>query len=170
MKQLWAPWRMSYLQGEGRDEVEGCLFCAKLEQPDEGEHILYRGLRSYVTLNRYPYNNGHLMVVPCEHVPGLEDLDAGTLLETLRLVQESLRILREVFAPEGFNVGINEGVAAGAGVAEHLHVHVVPRWSHDANYMTTIGQTRVIPEMLDETYTALRPHFARLGEADSNGL
>lgn len=162
MKQLWAPWRMDYLQGEGKEEVEGCIFCNKIERPDEEEHILYRGARSYVTLNRYPYNNGHLMVVPYAHVRGLEDLDTEILLEMMQLVQASLRILSGVYAPEGFNVGINEGAAAGAGIEEHLHVHVVPRWSHDANYMTTIGQTRVIPEMLDETYAIFRPHFERL--------
>jgi ATP adenylyltransferase len=156
---------MPYLKGDGED-VEGCIFCEKLAHPDEEEHILYRGKHAYVTLNRYPYNNGHLLVIPHAHVEGLESLDDETLLEVVQLVRVSLRILRVEANPQGFNVGVNEGEAAGAGVAEHVHLHVVPRWSHDANYMTTIGRTRVIPEMLEETYAALKPHFEALRADD----
>ncbi len=161
MKRIWAPWRMRYLRGE-EERVEGCVFCVKVELPDEVEHILYRGEHGYVILNRYPYSNGHLMIVPYQHLSHLEDLGEPVLLELMQLTQSSLRILREVYGPEGFNVGVNQGIAAGAGVAEHLHLHVVPRWSHDANYMTTIGETRVIPEMLHETYALFRPYFQRL--------
>ena len=163
MKQLWAPWRMSYLRGE-HAKVEGCVFCHKLAQEDAVEHVLYRGERCFVVLNRFPYNNGHLMVVPYVHTGLLEDLDDETLLEMMQLVRHSLRLLRQVYNPGGFNVGVNEGSAAGAGVAEHVHLHVVPRWDGDANYMTVIGGTRVIPESLDDTYATFRPLFDALRE------
>lgn len=153
---------MSYLRGEYKQEVEGCLFCHKLTQEDEVEHILYRGDHCFVTLNRFPYTNGHLMIVPYTHTSALEDLDDATLLEMLHLVQHSQRILREVYGPHGFNIGINQGEAAGAGVAEHLHLHIVPRWAGDANYMTIVGETRVIPQSLDETYASFRPLFDAL--------
>lgn len=163
MKQLWAPWRMPYLRGE-HVKVEGCLFCRKLDQEDASEHVLYRGERCFVVLNRFPYNNGHLMVVPYAHTGQLEDLDDATLLEMMQLVRHSLRFLRHVYNPNGFNVGVNEGSAAGAGVAEHVHLHIVPRWDGDANYMTVVGGTRVIPESLDDTYAAFRPLFDSLHE------
>ncbi|MGC9395261.1 MAG: HIT family protein [Anaerolineae bacterium] len=161
MKQLWAPWRMPYLRGENT-KVAGCLFCQKLTQEDAVEHILYRGARCAVMLNRFPYTNGHMMVVPYTHIGMLEDLDDATLLEMMQLVQHSLRALRQVFNPQGFNVGVNEGSVAGAGVAEHVHLHIVPRWAGDVNYMTVIGETRVIPQSLDETYAAFRPLFDTL--------
>ena len=161
MKQLWAPWRMPYLKGE-HESVDGCVFCEKIRADDAEEHVLYRGDRCYVVLNKYPYSNGHMMVVPYDHVSSLEDLDGATMLEMMHLVQEGLRILREAQHPQGFNVGVNIGSAGGAGVASHLHMHIVPRWEGDANYMTVIGETRVIPEMLDETYAALRPAFDEL--------
>lgn len=165
MKQIWAPWRMSYLRGE-RPKVDGCVFCQKVTQADNGEHILYRGRHCYVMLNRYPYSNGHMMVVPYAHVSALTALGDAALLEMFQLVQHAQRILQEAQGPEGFNVGINEGSAAGAGIEEHLHVHVVPRWAGDANYMTVVGETRVIPQMLDETYAMLRPYFDALDSAE----
>ena len=164
MKQLWAPWRMPYLRGE-HERAEGCVFCRKAEGSDAEEHILYRGAACFVVLNRYPYSNGHMMVVPYAHVSSLIALPDEVLLEVFRLVCKAESILLAAAAPHGFNVGINEGHAAGAGIEEHIHVHVVPRWDGDANYMTTIGETRVIPEMLDETYAMLRPLFEAL-EAD----
>ena len=158
MKQLWAPWRMPYLRGENA-HVAGCLFCHKLTQGDAAEHILYRGAHCAVMLNRFPYTNGHMMVVPYTHTGSLETLDDAILLETMRLVQHCLRALRQVFNPQGFNIGVNEGHVAGAGVAEHIHLHIVPRWAGDVNYMTVVGETRVIPQSLDDTYAQLRPLF-----------
>ena len=153
---------MPYLRGEV-EKPEGCLFCVKPRESDAEAHILYRGHLCYVILNRFPYNNGHLMVVPYVHVPSLEDLSVDTLAELMALTQLSLRVLRTAYAPHGFNVGVNIGNAAGAGVAEHVHLHVVPRWSGDSNYMTIVGKTRIIPEWLDQTYKRLRPLFQELG-------
>ena len=146
--------------------LEGCLFCVKLQSEDDAAHIVYRGRLCYVILNRFPYNNGHLMVVPCAHVPSLEDLDAETLAELMALTQLSLRVLREAYNPQGFNVGLNIGQVAGAGVADHVHLHVVPRWGGDTNYMTIVCQTRVIPEWLDEMYARLRPLFERMSREE----
>jgi ATP adenylyltransferase len=152
---------MAYLQGEERSP-DGCLYCAKPHEQDAKAHIIYRGQLCYVTLNRFPYNNGHLMLVPYAHVATLEVLDTESLAELMALVQLSLRVLREAYDPEGFNVGANIGKAAGAGIADHVHLHVVPRWGGDANYMTTVGKTRVIPEWIDQTYERLQPLFERI--------
>lgn len=160
MSYLWTPWRMPYLRGE-EPLPEECLFCIKPTGEDTEAHILHRGALCYVILNRFPYNNGHLMVVPYAHVPTLETLNAPTATELMLLVQRSLSVLREAYNPQGFNVGVNIGEAAGAGVVGHVHLHVVPRWSGDSNYMTAIGQTRVIPEWLEQTYARLRPLFDR---------
>ena len=161
MKQLWAPWRMPYLRGEN-PKMDGCLFCHKLAQDDAVEHVLYRGVHCFVVLNRFPYNNGHMMVVPYTHTGTLESLDDATLLEMMQVVRHALNVLRQVYHPHGFNVGVNEGSAAGAGVAEHVHLHIVPRWDGDVNYMTVVGETRVIPESLDDTYATFRPLFDSL--------
>lgn len=152
---------MPYLQGE-EPLPKDCLFCLKPDETDHEAHIVHRGARCYVILNRFPYNNGHLMVVPYDHRGTLTDLDAETAAELMALVQLSLEVLREAYEPEGFNVGANIGSAAGAGVADHVHMHVVPRWAGDTNYMTTVGQTRVIPEWMDQVYERLRPIFERL--------
>ena len=119
-----------------------------------------------MTLNRFPYNNGHLMLVPYAHVATLEVLDEESLAELMALVQLSLRVLRKAYNPEGFNIGANIGKAAGAGIADHVHLHVVPRWSGDANYMTAVGKTRVIPEWMDQTYERLQPLFERISTKD----
>jgi len=142
----------------------GCLFCVKPDEPDEEALIVHRGDQCYVLLNRFPYNNGHLMVAPYAHVASLEDLDAGTSAELVALVKLSLGILRQAYQPEGFNVGANIGATAGAGIEDHLHIHIVPRWAGDTNYMTTVGKTRVIPEWMDETYNQLRPLFDQRDE------
>jgi len=152
---------MPYLRGEER-LPEGCLFCVKPQSEDAKAHIVYRGQLCYVILNRFPYTNGHLMVVPYHHAAMLEELDAETLAELMALAQLGLRVLREAYAPQGFNVGLNIGEAAGAGIVGHIHLHVVPRWGGDTNYMTTTGQTRIIPEWLDQTYERLRPLFERM--------
>jgi ATP adenylyltransferase len=161
MDHLFTPWRMPYLQGD--DPLpDDCLFCIKPEETDREAHILHRGERCYVILNRFPYNNGHLMVVPYDHEATLMDLDAETSAELMALVQLSLEVLREAYGPEGFNVGANIGAAAGAGVADHVHMHIVPRWAGDTNFMTTVGRTRVIPEWMNQVYDRLRPIFERL--------
>ena len=161
MSHLWTPWRMAYLQG--KDPLpEGCLFCVKPDEEDTEAHIVHRGRLCYVILNRFPYNNGHLMVVPYAHVSTLEDLDAETLANLMALTQLSLRVLREAYSPQGFNVGMNIGGVAGAGVAGHVHLHVVPRWGGDTNAMAVVGETRVIPEWLHQTYERLRPLFERM--------
>ena len=126
---------------------------------DLEEHILYRGSNSYIVLNRYPYNNGHMMIVPFQHTGTIEELNDETLLEVMQLLQHSIRILREAYHPDGFNAGVNEGSAGGAGIADHVHFHIVPRWDGDSNYMTVIGGTRVIPQTLDDAYRTLRPKF-----------
>jgi ATP adenylyltransferase len=161
MDHLWTPWRMPYLQGD-EGLPDDCLFCVKPKEPDSEAHILYRGRRCYVILNRFPYNNGHLMVVPYAHVRSLESLEAASATELMALTQLSLEVLCEAYQPEGFNVGANIGAAAGAGIDDHVHMHIVPRWAGDTNYMTTLGHTRVIPEWIDEIYERLRPLFERL--------
>jgi ATP adenylyltransferase len=155
---------MAYLQGE-EPVPEGCLFCAAPQMEDAEVHIVHRGNACYVILNRFPYNNGHLMVVPHAHVTTLEELSAETLTELMALTRLSLRVLREAYRPQGFNVGINIGEVAGAGVAGHIHLHVVPRWGGDNNYMGVVGETRVIPEWLDQTYERLRPLFGAYRES-----
>lgn len=151
---------MAYLRGEEL-VPEGCLFCVKPQLDDAEAHIVHRGPLCYVILNRFPYNNGHLMVVPYLHVATLEELDEGSAAELMALTQVSLRVLRTAYNPEGFNLGMNIGGIAGAGVAGHIHLHIVPRWGGDTNYMTTVGETRVIPELLNQTYERLKPLFSQ---------
>lgn len=163
MSHLWTPWRMPYLQGK-EPLPEECLFCHNARLADQQAHIVHRVRLCYVILNRFPYNNGHLMVVPYQHAPSLEHFNRQTLTEMMMLVQRSLRVLQTAYEPEGFNVGMNIGEASGAGIAEHAHMHIVPRWAGDTNYLTTVGKTRTIPEWMDETYDRLRPLFEALGE------
>jgi ATP adenylyltransferase len=152
---------MAYVRGE-EPLPEGCLFCLKPHEEDAQAHIVHRGRLCFVILNRFPYNNGHLMVVPYAHMSTLEDLGAETLAELMALTQLSLRVLREAYSPQGFNVGMNIGEVAGAGVVGHIHLHIVPRWGGDTNAMTVVGETRVIPEWLHQTYERLRPLFERM--------
>jgi ATP adenylyltransferase len=157
VEHLWTPWRMSYLQGDNKPSGEGqagCIFCVKPTAEADcavDELIVRRGQHAFVILNRYPYNNGHLMVVPYLHVPSLEELEAPVLAELMLLVKQSLTVLRTVYNPHGFNLGVNIGASAGAGIVDHVHFHVVPRWAGDTNFMTVVGQTRVIPEELADT-------------------
>lgn len=154
MKRLWAPWRMQYLTGE---KEKGCIFCTRIaESRDRENYILYRGERGFLILNLYPYNNGHMMAVPYNHVASLEDLDTETLTELMLLVNKGLAALRKAMSPQGFNVGVNIGEVAGAGVAGHVHIHIVPRWGGDTNFMPILADTRVVPELLDQTYERLR--------------
>jgi len=153
MKILWAPWRMEYIVG---NREEGCLFCSKLQRGDDrGNLILYRGERSFMILNRYPFTNGHLMVVPNRHVSSLEELNERETLELMASLKKSLLVLRRALKPDGFNVGMNLGREAGAGIEAHVHFHVVPRWNGDTNFMPVLFDTKVIPEFLEKTYEKL---------------
>ncbi len=157
MKTIWAPWRMQYILSKKGPE---CLFCTlPAEDRDRGNLILYRTGLSYVIMNRYPYNNGHLMVVPFRHAYSIEDLEKETLTDMMWLTRYSVERLRKAFRPDGFNVGLNIGKVAGAGIEEHLHIHIVPRWAGDASFMTIIDEVRVIPEHIMDTYDKLYPVF-----------
>jgi len=159
---MWAPWRMAYVSAENGDEHEGpgCIFCDLPAQDDDVRtHILARGEHCFVILNAYPYASGHLMVVPYAHLDRLTDLPTHALIEMMEFARTAQTALDGAMHPHGFNIGMNQGAAAGAGIADHLHLHVVPRWSGDTNFMTTIGDLRVMPQHLDETYAALRPGF-----------
>ena len=154
MKHLWSPWRMSYIESHKQD---GCVFCQALEQEDGPENLIAtRGKTSFVILNRYPYTSGHIMVLPYVHVPTLEELKAETRVEMIELVTKGTQVLQSIYKPEGFNVGINIGEAAGAGIEEHIHIHIVPRWMGDTNFMSAVGETRILPEDLKDTYKKVR--------------
>lgn len=157
MEHIWAPWRMEYIQMEKR---EGCVLCEiPKEDNDVANHVLYRGENNFIVLNSYPYNPGHLMIVPYHHVASLEGLTDEELHEHIDTVSRSISVLREVFNPAGFNLGMNLGKVAGAGIDEHVHTHIVPRWQGDTNCMPVISGTRVIPQALAETYQKLEGKF-----------
>jgi ATP adenylyltransferase len=157
-QRLWAPWRMRYVQGDRKDE--GCIFCLAAESgDDEARLVLHRGERCLVMLNAFPYNSGHLMVSPHRHTPSIEHLDPQELLELMTLTQRALRAVRETYGPDGFNLGVNEGEIAGAGFAGHVHLHVVPRWAADNNFMPVTADTRVLPQSLEDSYAQLRDRF-----------
>jgi ATP adenylyltransferase len=157
---MWAPWRMSYV-AQGHDGRQGCVFCElPAQRDDEATYILHRGHRAYVIMNRYPYNNGHVMVVPDAHVAALTDLPGDVAGEIMELTRRCQEVVQAAMGPHGFNVGINQGRAAGAGIDEHLHVHLLPRWIGDTNFMPALGDTRVLPQHLDETYSLLKAGFA----------
>lgn len=160
MEQLWSPWRMEYIQAN-KDEPEDapCILC-RIRDGEESERVLTRSDLGYVVLNKYPYNPGHVLVVPDRHVGDLEELEDDESLELQRLVQRSLKALREESAPHGFNIGMNLGQVAGAGVPDHLHWHVVPRWSGDTNFMPVTAGTKVLPETLDRTYQRLHARLS----------
>jgi ATP adenylyltransferase len=163
MDRLWSPWRLAYVTGN--KPSSGCVFCDADRPPHPDSLIVHEGVASYVILNRYPYNNGHLMVVPHRHLDSLSALTATELQEVAALVQLCERALVEAYRPQGINVGINVGKAAGAGIHEHLHVHLVPRWGGDTNFMAVVGETRVLPESLGDTAARLRPIFTSLTAA-----
>jgi ATP adenylyltransferase len=155
MEQLWAPWRMQYIKKA--DDAEGCIFCTfPAEQKDEENLILLRGKRAYIILNAFPYSNGHLMVTPFRHTANLDDLDDEEMLEMMTLTRRGVNLLKAAFNPDGFNIGINMGRVAGAGIADHVHIHIVPRWNGDTNFMPVLGDVRVIPESLNAVYQRLR--------------
>ncbi len=158
MDRLWSPWRYSYISKATQED--SCIFCAKLaENNDRENYILLRAKRNFVLLNLYPYTNGHLMIAPYEHVATLEQAHPETLREMMELTREAETHLRAVYRPKGLNLGMNIGESAGAGVAGHIHMHILPRWPGDANFMTVVGETRVLPETLDVTYERLFPVF-----------
>jgi len=160
-KILWNPWRYEYIRTTTKPKGT-CIFCDLPSRSDQEALILYRGKYSYIALNAYPYNSGHLMVIPYRHVPSLEDLSSEELKELVDLVVKSIKALRESFSPDGFNVGLNIGRAAGAGVEDHVHVHVVPRWVGDANFMAIISSTKNLPISLDEAYKILKDSWRKL--------
>lgn len=159
MEHLWAPWRMAYIDaGEKKDG--GCIFCAKAaENNDEENLILYRGKKCFVLMNLYPYNNGHLMIAPYVHVPSIEELPAQTLTDIMKTAQRCLITLRAAIHPHGFNMGINQGATAGAGIADHVHFHIVPRWNGDTNFMPVLADVKVMPDFLANTYRQLKAHW-----------
>jgi len=142
---------------------DGCILCAEANKNDDRKnYILYRGRYSFVIMNLYPYNNGHLLIVPNTHESEMDNLPIEELTDLMRVTQASVNILKEAMKPEGFNVGINLGKSAGAGIPEHLHIQIVPRWTGDTSYLTVFDETRVMPELLDGTYERLRPYFEKL--------
>ena len=167
MERLWAPWRMAYIEVSA---PSGCIFCVKpAEDQDETNWILHRGARAFIILNAFPYNNGHLMVAPFRHTADLEALDAEEQGEIFRLTQLCVALLRAAYHPDGFNIGMNLGKTAGAGVADHLHMHIVPRWNGDTNFMPVVSDTKVLPDSLDNTYAKLREALAGISDATTGG-
>jgi ATP adenylyltransferase len=156
-QRLWAPWRLEYIKGPKDGE---CIFCAAEQlADDESAYIVHRGEHCFVILNAFPYNNGHVMVAPYAHQASIEGLDEATLTEMMLLAQRSIGVLRDEYGPEGFNIGINQGKIAGAGVEDHAHLHVVPRWGADTNFMPVVGGTRVLPQVLSDSWKALSERF-----------
>jgi len=165
VERLWSPWRLPYVSGAS--DPHGCIFCEALGRADADPLLLLRGRLAFVILNLYPYNNGHLMVVPNRHVASLGDVQVDELTELGVFTRYAEAALNEVYRPQGLNVGMNLGRPAGAGVADHLHVHVVPRWNGDTNFMSVVGSVRVLPEDLTATAARLKPVFERLGRSPS---
>jgi len=155
LEHIWTPWRMKYIQEHNNDE--GCVFCLAAESEDGMDNLVfYRGEHAFMILNRYPYTSGHLMCVPYAHVERLHDLTRETRTEMMDLVTKAVQVLQSVYHPEGFNIGLNLGEMAGAGIEQHLHIHIVPRWGGDTNFMSTIGEARILPESLDKTYRRVK--------------
>ncbi len=170
-RQLWAPWRLEYVTGA--DEQEGCFLCLAAEGDEEERLVVHRGRRAFVLLNRYPYTSGHMMVAPYRHLGALADLDEGEVVEIHRLATRGMAALEEIVAPHGFNLGWNIGRVAGAGVVDHVHLHLVPRWAGDTNFMPVLADVRVLPQHLIETRAKLaaawppspaRPEPSSLGQ------
>lgn len=165
MDRLWSPWRYRYVSSHvaGAGAPDACIFCAKpAAGDDEANFIVLRAERNFVLLNLYPYTNGHLMIAPYEHVPALEQAHPETLAEMMRLAVRCEKALTQIYKPHGINLGMNLGEAAGAGVAGHIHLHMLPRWAGDASFMSTIAETRVLPEDLPTTYQRLKAALATM--------
>jgi ATP adenylyltransferase len=163
MKHIWTPWRMEYIENHGKEE--GCAFCKALALENGPESlIVHRGAHAFVILNRYPYTSGHVMIVPMRHKPDLEELRAEERTEMMELTARATGVLREVYQTRAFNIGMNIGEAAGAGIKEHVHIHVVPRWVGDTNFMSSLASTRVLPEALADTWRRISAGFNRPAE------
>ena len=159
-ERIWAPWRLAYVKDASKDQEEACIFCAKPAADDDRSNlIVHRGERCFVILNLFPYTNGHLMIAPYEHLGSIADIDSDTVAEMMALAQRAIGVLTDEYAPHGFNVGFNQGRVAGAGVEHHIHMHVVPRWGGDTNFMPVLADTRVMPQTLEESYEALAGAF-----------
>ena len=157
---IWAPWRLEYVKDAAKDNEDECIFCAKpAADDDESNLIVHRGERCFVILNLFPYTNGHLMVAPYEHSGALQEIDPETVAEMMALGQQGMRILEDAYSPHGYNVGFNQGRIAGAGFEGHIHMHVVPRWGGDTNFMPVLADTRVMPQTPQQSYEALRGKF-----------
>jgi ATP adenylyltransferase len=163
VKTMWAPWRMEYILAE---KEEGCIFCDALS--GNADLTLYKGIDTLVVMNKFPYINGHLLVAPLRHLSRLDQLDKREMGEMLATIERSVDILKQVMKPDGFNVGLNLGMVAGAGVEEHLHFHIVPRWFGDTNALTVFADVRVIPEHIKATYDNLKPYFNNLGRKNND--
>ncbi|HKT80149.1 MAG TPA: HIT domain-containing protein [Vicinamibacterales bacterium] len=165
MERLWAPWRLSYVTGAAHG-VAGCVFCDAANAGESADPkdslVVFRGEHTFVILNRYPYNNGHVLVAPYRHVAALSSLSAAELTELMRLTRNAEVALTEAYQPHGINLGMNLGRPAGAGIADHLHMHLVPRWNGDTSFMSVVGNVRVLPEELSQTLARLKPIFERI--------
>ena len=163
MNRLWAPWRIEYIRSKKKDE--GCVFCNKSSSDDDQNNlVLYRGKESFILMNLYPYSNGHLMISPYSHTSDTNDLSASCNEEIMRFANQSMKILKNKMKAEGFNFGANLGKAGGAGIEDHLHYHIVPRWNGDTNFMPVIGTTKVMVEGLNETWLSLKSEFDAIKE------
>jgi ATP adenylyltransferase len=159
-ERIWAPWRLPYVKDASKDSEQECIFCTKpADDDDEANLIVHRGERCFVILNLFPYTNGHLMIAPFEHVASLPAVNAETIAEMMALTQRAMGALEEAYAPHGYNIGFNQGRIAGAGIEQHIHMHVVPRWGGDTNFMPVLADTRVMPQSLEDSYAALRGSF-----------
>jgi len=159
-QRIWAPWRLEYVKDASKDSEDQCIFCAALDAGDDAASlIVHRGEHCFVILNKYPYTNGHLMVAPFEHVDTLQALDTATVGEMMELAQRGMTALESSYAPHGYNVGFNQGRVAGAGVEHHIHMHVVPRWGGDTNFMPVLADTRVMNQTLRDSYETIRGAF-----------
>lgn len=157
MQRLWAPWRLEYIVGE---KIDGCIFCVFPQQDEDRKHkILARGDHAFVIMNTFPYSNGHLLIIPYRHTSDLSELTADESLEMMQLLQRSMIVLKQAYNPDGFNIGVNQGTAAGAGIADHIHMHIVPRWNGDTNFMPVFAEVKVIPEALETSYDKLKAIF-----------
>lgn len=158
-KYIWAPWRIKYIE----EEKEGCIFCDKVkEKKDKKNYILYRGRKSFIMMNLFPYNSGHLMIAPYRHIGNLEKLENEEMQDMIHLTKKSILVIKKSLNPQGFNLGMNLGKIAGAGIDEHLHLHIVPRWAGDTNFMPLLGDIKVLPEHLDATYNRLKKEMKKI--------
>ncbi len=159
MKYMVTPWRSKYIEELSQEKEESCIFCSIQNKKDEEVFILYRGKKNYIVLNLFPYNNGHLLIVPYKHARSPEEVDNETLSEMFFLMKKSISIIREVYNPDGFNIGMNLGKVSGAGVPDHFHLHIVPRWEGDYNFMPLLSETKLFFEGVEKTYQKLKDKF-----------